>query len=143
MNLTFGNAASNTWKSLKVQHIAAAAGIALAVSAAIGIVSWKSQTPAPEAVSSRSSWTAVAQPASPRVVFYLAASEEQAAMQRDALRLAAIEASSSGMPDSGVRALVLVPASAEDVVALLAAVANAGQEDTSGTQYEIVDLRGR
>jgi hypothetical protein len=77
------------------------------------------------------------------VIYLLAGSPEQADTIRQGVQVAAGERESTGMPGPAPRVVVLTPLTEQEVLALRAAVANAGQEDPSGSIYEIIDLRGK
>jgi hypothetical protein len=143
MNLTTTGSIS-TWKRLKMQYLFGAAGVALAVSGAIAVNSRGASAPlsfAGPALTSMPTWDR--RPVGQQVVYVLAGSQEQAELVRHGEQIAAGERQSAGMPDPGARIVVLTPSTEQDVLAIRAAVTNAGQEDPSGTTYEIVDLRGR
>ena len=80
MSIKFGDAADNTWKRIRLQHVTLVAGLALAVSSAVAVGGWQGDgSPAPSLSSpSRSGGGASARSADAhQVVVYLVASQEQ------------------------------------------------------------------
>jgi hypothetical protein len=139
MNLTTTESVS-TWKRIKMQYLFAAAGVALAVSGAIAVNGREASAPVSSAVPAHTSISAWDQrPVGQQVIYLLAGSPEQA----DMIRVADHERYGAGMPDPNARLVVLTPSTEQDVLAIRAAISNAGQEDPSGSTYEIIDLRGR
>ena len=144
MNLNLGNTAS-TWKQIKLQHLTAGAGLALAVSAVVALGGWQggagtqatsASPPAPRRLSIPRS------AAPPEVVFYFVSSQAEADraafIEDDAIwaRLAANE------PEPARTVHILMAATAaEEAEALQVFLQNLPLVE--GVAFSLVDLRGR
>ena len=140
MSINLGNAADNTWKRIRLQHVTLAAGLALAVSSAVAIGGWQSDG------SPASSTTKPSQPAgaswalrddTPQVVFYLVANQEQAD------RAYALEAAERALLDAGHRSRtvhVLMAATPEQAAAAEESLAES-LLTAEGVVVSYVDLR--
>jgi hypothetical protein len=141
---TMGNPAMNSWKRIKMQHVAGVCGIALAVAAAVGFSALENDSkpatgrtlvsPAPVAVSAANA---------PRLVFYVVESETartnlEAMIAAD--EMARIEANGG---DASVVYHVLIADSPEAEAKAMQHIFNAnGEAGAYGTfTVEHVDLR--
>ena len=80
MSINLGNAADNTWKRIRLQHVTLAAGIALAVGSAVAIGGWQSDgVPVPPSAHPRHTSEAPAGRSAdpPQVVFFIASEQAQ------------------------------------------------------------------
>ena len=134
MNLEISNAQAGTWKRIKAQHIIAAAGVALAVSAVIGGVTIRNDNSAPSAPSVASP-ASISRPAPlPETFVYVVGSQAEAAELSSGIANASQEA-----VDSASRH-VFVADSPEAEASLLTMQ---GELDQAGTAQSVrfIDLR--
>jgi hypothetical protein len=135
MNLGISSAQSTTWKRFKAQHIVAAAGVALAVSALIGGVSLRESKSTPSAPRSAAPASFARQAPLPDTFVYIVGSQAEAAELTSGIANASEEA-----VDSTFRQVFVV----DSLKAEVDLATMQGELFLAGTaeKVRIVDLRG-
>jgi len=137
------NGQSATWKGIKAQYIAAACGLALAVSAIAGIVTFSSQdsdkaTGHAGAIGSAGVSTSADLP---MTFYYVVGSEERAVTLRTAINNAIMEAFVPGAIPSDYHVILADTPEREQLVALLFQDLNGVALQTGLITTNIIDLR--
>ena len=148
MSINLGNAADNTWKRVRLQHVTLAAGLALAVSSAIAIGGWQSDgvaVPSPAIRSLPADVALTRWAETPQVVFYIAATQAQVDFARAIEQEAEWIRWHEGVSEPN-RSVVLLMAGtpAEEARALNdidRAMAAANFTSEAAPAFQVVDLR--
>jgi hypothetical protein len=135
MNLGISNTQSINWKRIKAQHVIAAAGVALAVSAVIGGVSLRQSNSSPATPRSASPASIARQAPLPETFVYIVGSQAEAAELTSGIANASEEA-----VDSASRQVFVAdsPEADANLVTMLGELMAAGTAEN----VRFVDLRG-
>ena len=135
MNLGISNTQSTNWKRIKTQHVIAAAGVALAVSALIGGISLRESNPAPSSPRAAAPASIARQAPLPETFVYIVGSQAEAAELTSGIANASEEA-----VDSASRQVFVAdsPEAEANLLTMQGEIVLAGTADA----VRIVDLRG-
>jgi hypothetical protein len=132
MNLTISTRIS-TWKQIKGQYIAAACGLALALSAVVASTPWSNGSTTPKALDPTSSFSSYKEEQTPSFVYYLVESQGEAALFDSVL-----SSESGAFGSMAVQTITLVV----DTPEAESLIAEATRELMQfGVNYRVVDLR--
>jgi hypothetical protein len=135
VNLGISNSNSATWKRFKVQQIAAAASVGLAVAAAVGGLTLRDSNPAPSSPRAASPASIARQAPLPETFVYVVGSQAEAAELTSGIANASEETGST----ANRQVFIVDSLKAEaDLVTMQGELALAGTADS----VRIVDLRG-
>ena len=144
MYINLGNTIDSTRKQINLQYVAAAAGLALAVSSAVAVGNWQIDGSASsQANSSRAGVNSVRQEdETPHVVFYLVASQAQADAAAAFEVQVEIDRAGSSAP-AAPRVAHVLPAGTSAQESVAQDLINEASLNAAGVYVSTVDLRDR
>jgi len=134
MTITIGNPNLSNWKHLKARYVAAAGALAIAAGALVAVAPWHEAASPQHAAASTAPISFYRTVEPQKAIFYLVASQSEADRLNGAI---AAEGGTLGLGESLSVVVVNTPEMEASVQAI-------GPELTAaGTNYEVIDLRGR